>query len=1323
MWGMMPEQHLFAGPASQDAETLQEPQEPVEETRATQPADEYSMVETARHQAVQAARNVNAARSGKAAKGSRSKPTNANSRTRSTSRKTTRQPASPNDEPSSSTEAAEETQPKKSSRARKGTRSKQRSKPRSTQEHNKTAEPVAEARAEEAPAQDQDEHTFEPDLDVTPVKPRETEHNAEDSIFLKRESLFSDVVSHTETIEIELDTSPFEIEETLKRPAASKPTIIETEILIEERKEQEERSPLPQIVDTPLPVHDEPEEITEILEPGETPLVSLEEISIPETPPQAFELEDHSEAVEEEREHASSVAVMEKMDELRALEELEELEELEALEELETLDVSPVSRSPLDEIEIFQPETPLPPVEREPTPIAQPRRSRWQLTRGWAAALLLLALALCVIPLWSDIHDAHLYLYTINPFNGQISGQQDLGGGYASVSTLTDAEQSSSSLLVGLGSEQASQQRVLMLSGRSSTWNVSRALNAPTMHATLSLTPAHQLVVAYARGMQVLNADGSLLWQTSEDTPALGAHAFAPAFDATTLYTVNSAQGGVIVAYDLRDGSLRWTQRLGDTLNYAPPFLLYNNLLFVAGDHTLYALNSSNGQVMWKAPAPTRTLLITRAGLLVSVGAAGIRAFDPRSGQVEWAFDGHASSNSNAGESLTNAQFYEASLSNTDQEIFATGIVWDANEVRQQLWLFAIDASNGSLRWSEQTGIGLTGADAGRVLVPYADDARSQVLLEQAHANGSHTLTAYAFNDGRTRWSISLADVSAFAPTLFDSASSSIGLLSVQQDVGTALHSWSWLRALLFLLGSISLALLLLLWILPTNQWSKRTRHALRRAMRALRLPFALLTRRPARIAYSLVALLLIAGILSVNWIARPQPGITQVQGSNGQVQWQHALNTPATPVGADSLGSFVIQRTSASLSTLLALNADGSIRWSTFASEGQFSVPAITVEPNTVLVALSGLTQPRYHSAPDDIAYAHPLDSTYTLFLLDRLTGQIIWQYSVISGGTHQQTVVLGADGQNIYVASRLSPSATSAQQDVAVQLIAIDKATGSITWRVYGPRENAAAQPDFGALLSQGRLLYWQAANTVLALDTQLGQIEWRRYIAEQNPAGSINEEARMAQNGGVLLVTRSDQYHALDLITGNERWTIATPGSNTPQTAGGIVAVGHEFILYGNGAIEAIDATTHSVIWQHTDLSSVSNVMASPDGALVYALVLDNIDGGTPHQSLVAFDTADSAVRWTFQPSPQADFTWSGAPFLHFANGLLFVTACFPSGASACSTQALYGIHGTSGSVAWEFDASQVSQVQFSQDGSVIVLQANRSAWENLRAHFQG
>src|SRR5205085_5840000 len=79
-----------------------------------------------------------------------------------------------------------------------------------------------------------------------------------------------------------------------------------------------------------------------------------------------------------------------------------------------------------------------------------------------------------------------------------------------------------------------------------------------------------------------------------------------------------------------------------DSFAYAPPFLLYGNTLFAAGDHTIYALNRTGGRLLWKAPAPARTLLIDRAEqpLLIAAGAPGLQAFDVQSGRVAWSFDG-----------------------------------------------------------------------------------------------------------------------------------------------------------------------------------------------------------------------------------------------------------------------------------------------------------------------------------------------------------------------------------------------------------------------------------------------------------------------------------------------------------------------------------------------------------------------------------------------------------------------------------------------------------------------------------------------------------
>ncbi len=959
-------------------------------------------------------------------------------------------------------------------------------------------------------------------------------------------------------------------------------------------------------------------------------------------------------------------------------------------------------------VTVHIPETPLPLVE-QPRPGERRRVARTVLV----LCLLVLFLTSSFL-LWHDVNDTHLYLYHIDPVNGQVEAQQDLGGGYQDATTLTNPVLLQSSLLLGVSTSQSGPQQILTLAGSNTSWHVAARHSAQLAHSTLSVTPNNLLVVEYAGGLQVMTAGGQMLWQTTGEEPTLGAHAFAPAFDHSAVYTVKDASKGLVAAYDLRNGAARWTQHLDDTLAYAPPLLLYGDTVFVAGDHTLYALNTTTGVILWKAASPTRTLLIAYAAqpLLIAVGAPGLMAFDPATGRSIWSFNGQPNVADNA--TLTAAQFYQASISNTNNVIYATGIAWDAQRVQEQLWLFAVDASTGELHWSESIGSGFSNADAGRIFTPYVDSIQGLVLFEQVQADGSHALTAYNTGDGSLRWRIPLAGVTAATPNVIQASNEALSLFSAQTDTQTALRNWSWMHLLLLAISVASLFALLLLWILPFQLWVKKLKRALGRIPHTLLMPFILFARlwRFSRLlfALTLVAVLMSAGILTYTRLNHAQQFLNQVEASSGSAQWQQALNTPATLTGADSQGSFVITASGEHLSQLSALDSRGSSRWATFSSQGIFSLPTVSTRPGTLLVALSGFTSLNYHYAPDDAAYAHPLDHLFVLYLLDRGSGQVIWQSTVVRGGELQHSTVLGDDARFIYVASR-----SIARGNMVVQLIAVQKTTGVIAWRIFGPREQGNAAPDYGALLTGGRFIYWQANSTLYALDTELGQIQWRSYIAEKDSTSSTLEDAQMAQSAGVLLVRRSDLYHALDLSTGNERWTLAGLGSDTAQAPGGIIATGNEFILYGDGAIEAIDVATQNVLWKHQNMVAVSDVTVSADGSLIYAVVSNNLDGSALHQSLVAFDAKTTTVHWTFQPDSRALFLYPGAGSLHEAHGMLFVTLCLPGNTTPCGHQALYGLNAATGAVQWKISANRISNMQVTPDGSAVVFQTSSSIWE--------
>jgi outer membrane protein assembly factor BamB len=509
---------------------------------------------------------------------------------------------------------------------------------------------------------------------------------------------------------------------------------------------------------------------------------------------------------------------------------------------------------------------------------------------------------------------------------------------------------------------------------------------------------------------------------------------------------------------------------------------------------------------------------------------------------------------------------------------------------------------------------------------------------------------------------------------------------------------------------------LLLLWILPFR--AGKPRSTLRNLPHYLIYPLKLVLRfwrySHKLFALALLVILVCGGGLAYAQLASPQSYLNQFATSDGHLQWQRSAGGSAAQLAmADAQGSIAITSAGKSLHQLTSLDLNGVSRWTSFPSEGTFSLPTVSTQPGTVLVALSGPISLPYQFAPDDPAYAHSLDSLYMLYLLDRQTGQIIWQNMIVPPGEQQDTAVLGADAKFIYVASRATSSFIPGIEPV-VQLIAVNKTTGSIEWRIFGPHEPASASADFGSLLLRGRSIIWQVANTIYALDSMLGQIQWSRYIANSNPY----EESQMAETEGILLVARSDLYHALDPATGNESWTIANPGIDTLQTPGGIAAANHVFLIYGGGALLAIDPVNQHIIWSQKQLEAIQGLKVSDDNTTVYAIKLSHITGSPATQVLAALDVQTGAIRWTFQAPEQESFIHG----FQYSQNTLYATVCLSGNQASCGHEILYAINATTGEAGWKFEANSIYNVRVSLDSSTVVFQTNNSAWGNLIEHFK-
>ena len=206
-------------------------------------------------------------------------------------------------------------------------------------------------------------------------------------------------------------------------------------------------------------------------------------------------------------------------------------------------------------------------------------------------------------------------------------------------------------------------------------------------------------------------------------------------------------------------------------------------------------------------------------------------------------------------------------------------------------------------------------------------------------------------------------------------------------------------------------------------------------------------------------------------------------------------FQSPARQVlASDAQGSVAITDTGNMTHQLEAFKRDGTRQWTLFSSEGVFSVPKAQMQAGTLLVALRGDTADKNIVAGDDPAYPRPLDSMFALYLLNRTTGHILWQQIVSYPDEQQRSEVVGGDATYIYVAGE-HMAASSAQADVknvtVPQLFAVNKLTGMVDWRIFGPAQPAGTKHIASTVLTQSGLVVWHVANTVFTIDANVGQI----------------------------------------------------------------------------------------------------------------------------------------------------------------------------------------------------------------------------------------
>ncbi|MEO8956620.1 MAG: PQQ-binding-like beta-propeller repeat protein [Ktedonobacteraceae bacterium] len=460
-------------------------------------------------------------------------------------------------------------------------------------------------------------------------------------------------------------------------------------------------------------------------------------------------------------------------------------------------------------------------------------------------------------------------------------------------------------------------------------------------------------------------------------------------------------------------------------------------------------------------------------------------------------------------------------------------------------------------------------------------------------------------------------------------------------------------------------------------------------------------------------------GVLAAAQLNQRQQSLYQVNARTGAMQWQQTLPAEADIAHVDAQGSLLNVTTGQGLHQIVALNRNNVTLWKSAQSQNSFSLFPDASPARTVLIALSGTISVSNAMNGTTATYLQPL----VFSLVDRQSGRTLWQKTLVSSQQQQGGAILGVDSRYIYVAlAQIKPASHSTTQ--GTQLLALNRLTGQVAWHITDPAQVNDIPQDAGQLLLQQHLLIWQVAGTIYAIDTtdaaaaSAGKVLWHESLAETSMQQLPQEEAQMSIAGRVLLIERNDAFHALDPLNGTILWDIANPGFALTF----ITSYNNIVLLYGNGAIEALDTNTQQIMWSQQQLDAIQNLQISDDGTLAYATTTDSIEGSSPAQALVAIDMKNGSVHWTFQPSAQVTFIPLQTSGIFYNRGIVLTSFCSTLPPTPCTQQFLYALNATTGAVIWKYVGNSISDVQISNDGTAVLFQRNSSAWLDLTERFK-
>jgi outer membrane protein assembly factor BamB len=154
-------------------------------------------------------------------------------------------------------------------------------------------------------------------------------------------------------------------------------------------------------------------------------------------------------------------------------------------------------------------------------------------------------------------------------------------------------------------------------------------------------------------------ANGSRIWRKLVETTTLPTTLMSTATNNIAYYTI----GDTLYAVLASSGSALWSRNLGGEVDYMTPVIVGNALYISANGEqngpnpTLFALDATNGDILWQRPIDVWTLAATNNTVYVGADHALLLALDATSGKMQWQRSFYVPVKNKIGESM--AQVFE----------------------------------------------------------------------------------------------------------------------------------------------------------------------------------------------------------------------------------------------------------------------------------------------------------------------------------------------------------------------------------------------------------------------------------------------------------------------------------------------------------------------------------------------------------------------------------------------------------------------------------------------------------------------------------------